>query len=444
MERLDTLVIGTGAAGQTVAAELAEAGLAVAITDDRPYGGTCALRGCEPKKALYSAADAVHRARTTLGVTGAATLDWPVAVAFKRTLTGPVTDSVERYLTDAGVKLLHGGARFTSAGTVEVGGVAYAPDHVVIATGAVPAPLPFPGAKLVIDSEALMELDALPARILFIGGGYISFEFAHIAAAAGSQVTIVHRSNHVLGGFDPDLTALLAASYRKAGIEVRTGSAVTGVRESADAQRDVVLADGHSIACDLVVHGAGRIPALGGLGLDTAGVAHGPRGVVVDRSMRSPDNPRVFAIGDAAAEGPPLTPVAIAQARVAAAVILGDDKAVFTPLAIPSVVFSDPPLASVGLGEHEAHATGRSVVVHFNDTSGWTSSRRVGVRTSAAKVLVDGHTDEVLGMHLLGHHAEEVINVGALAIATGTTATDLKTMLWAYPTAGSDLVYLLG
>lgn len=444
MERFDVVVIGTGVAGQTAAGELAAAGKRVAVVDKREFGGTCALRGCVPKKVIFAAAEVAERAAAQAGngLSGTVRLDWPSLIAFKRTFTDPATRIAEEWLADAGAVALHGLARFVSADTIDVGGTQYAAEHIVIATGAVPRDLGIPGAELVTDSEGFMAAERIGSRVAFIGGGYISFEFAHMAAASGAHVVVFHRGARVLEGFDPDLAEMLTRAYRDAGIEIRLGAVVTEVR-SAGGALEIVCGNGDIVACDMAVHGAGRVPDFEGLDLDAAGIAHGPRGIDTDESMRSTTSPRVFAAGDAAGSGVPLTPVGIAQARVVVANILEPGSATFSPAVTPSVVFSDPPLASVGLTEEQARERGLDVEVKLTDTSSWASSRRVGQRISGAKTIVERGSGHVVGAHLLGHGAEEVINVFAAAIAGGLTASDLTGALWAYPTASSDIVYLL-
>jgi len=444
MEHFDVIVIGTGVAGQTAAGELASAGKRVAIVDRREYGGTCALRGCEPKKVLYAAAEAVERANGHVGrgLADAVHLDWPSLIAFKRTFTDPKPRKIETTLAEQGVITLHGEARFVSADTLEIGDATYSAQHIVVATGAVPMALRIPGEKLVADSETFMEAETLPRRIAFIGGGYISFEFAHIAAAAGVEATILHRSARVLREFDADLAGMLAESYREAGIGVRTDAPVTAVR-TVGGGLEAVLADGSVIECDMVVHGAGRTPDLAGLELDVAGVAHGRRGVEVDASMRSTTNPHVYAAGDAAAAGAPLTPVGIAQAKVVVRNIVAPGSAVFEPGLVPSVAFSGPPLASVGMSPEEAESAGLDIDVRFTDMTEWASVRRVGALVAGAKIITERGTGRILGAHLLGPGADEVINVFAAAMRGGLTADDIRSGIWAYPTHGSDIVYLL-
>lgn len=443
MSDFDVIVIGTGVTGQTVAAELAAAGRRVAAVDRREYGGTCALRGCEPKKVLVTAAEVVERARSQQGngPAGDVRLDWPALIAFKRTFTDPAPQGIEAYLRGAGVETLHGEARFTGPASLSVGDAGYTADHVVVATGSRPMPLGIEGEDLVLTSEDFMAAEQLGERVVLIGGGYISMEFAHVAAAAGASVTVCHRGVHVLAGFDPDLADMLVDGYRSSGIDVRTEAPVRAVVRDGTALA-VELEDGTRIAADIVVHGAGRAPDLEALDLVAAGVAFGRRGIDVDQTLRSVSNPRVWAAGDAAGRGLPLTPVGIAQGRVVVRNILGE-RAEFDPAVTPSVVFSDPPLASVGLTEAQAADRGLDVRGSLVDRTEWAASRRVGDRVSGGRVLVDKGSDRIVGAHLLGQSAEEVINVFALAMTAGLTATELKAVPWAYPTAGWEIVYLV-
>ncbi|MCK8114506.1 dihydrolipoyl dehydrogenase family protein [Anaerosoma tenue] len=443
MERFDVIVIGTGVAGQTAASELAAAGRSVAITDSREYGGTCSLRGCEPKKVLFTAAEVVERARNQKdhGLEGALRLDWSSLLAFKRSFTEPVPGRIEEWLAGAGVTLLHGPARFDGPDVLDIGGVRYSADRIVVATGAMPRPLRIPGEEHVLDSEDFLAAGHVGPRVVFVGGGYVSFEFAHIAAAAGAKVTILHRGPRVLEAFDPDLADMVVSGYRSAGIDVFTNATVTEVRDD-DGMFTVVCEEGLEVSAETVVHGAGRVPAISGLGLEAAGIEHGRRGIEVDGRMCSVGNERVYAVGDASATGAPLTPVATAQARVAVADILEPGSAGFAPPVTPSVVFSDPILASVGMTVEQAEAQGIEVEAKLTDTSGWAASRRIGQQVSGAKTIVERGSGRVVGVHLLGHTAGEVINVFAVAMACGQTASDLKRAIWAYPTGASEIPHL--
>lgn len=438
----DVMVIGSGAAAQNVVPRCAEAGLRVAVVDRLPYGGTCSRRGCDPKKVLLGAAEAVGRARMLAGagLVGEPSIEWPVLMARKRTFTDPVAPRIEGWLGGSGATKLHGEARIVSEGEVEIDGQRHRARDIVVASGARPMPLGVAGEELVTTSDEFLELDELPPRVVLIGGGYISFEFAWLARMAGREVTILHRSARALKAFDGELVASLVERYRALDIRVRLEAPVTGIRR--DTTGLVVESPTGDVAADLVVHGAGRMADVDRLGLEAIGVAYGRRGVHVDERMRSVSNPHVWAAGDAADVGRALTPVASRQGKVVAAGILGEDAS-YDGRAVPSVVFSDPPLAAVGMDTAEAGESGGAVTVKRVDMSGWLTQRRLGQTHGGAAVVADAASGRLLGAHVLGVNAEEVINVFALAIRQELTVQDLLATTWSYPTATSDIPYML-
>ena len=444
--RFDLVVVGTGVTA-AVASRCREAGWTVAVIDSRPFGGTCALRGCIPKKILVGAAEAVHAARDLAGhgVRDGVALAWPELIGFKRSMIEGTPRRVEEAWAKIGVEQVHGRARFVGPATLAVGDDRLVGRRIVIAAGAIPAPLPFAGAERVTTSEQFLSLDRLPPRVVFIGGGYVSFEFAHVAARAGVEVTIVHRGVRPLEAFDPDLVALLVKRTRELGIRVELDTAVHAI-DAAGAGlvvRAVQRGTARHFEADLAVHGAGRIPEIDDLDLDVAGVEREKRGVEVNEFLQSVSNPVVYAGGDAAASGPPLTPKADHDAGVLVGNLLEGNHRTVDYRGIASAVFSIPPLASTGLSEAEARARGINVRVNRQDTSSWFNTRRVGETVSAFKVLIDESTGQVLGAHLLGPHADEVINLFAVAVRLGLRADDLKQTPFAYPTMSSDIRFML-
>jgi len=275
-------------------------------------------------------------------------------------------------------------ARFEGPTTIAVGDHVLEGRRVLIAAGARPADLGIEGREDLVTSEQFLELDVLPPRVLFVGGGYISFEFGHVAARAGARVTIIHHGARPLNAFDPDLVDLLVARSRALGIDVRLGAAVTKIHKAATGFTVHAEAQGTTLQmeAEMVVHGAGRVPEIDDLNLDAAGVTWDRQGVAVNEYLQSVSNPAVYAAGDAAASGAPrLTPVAGHDGRIAAANLL-DEKNRQTPdyAVVPSVVFTIPPLASVGLLESVARRRDLAFDVHHGDTASWYSSRRVGHR----------------------------------------------------------------
>ena len=448
MERqFDLVVVGTGVTS-AVASRCREAGWTVAVIDSRPFGGTCALRGCVPKKILVGAAEAVQAARD-LGGQGVraegVTLAWPELMRFKRSMVDPTPERVEQAWAKAGVEPFHGRARFVGPTTLAIGEDRLVGRRILLAAGAKPAPLPFAGAERLTTSEEFLNLDRLPSRLVFVGGGYISFEFAHVAARAGAEVTILHRATRPLEAFDPDMVDLLVKRTRELGIRVELDTEVRGV----DAAAGGVVVRGRQnggerrFEADLAVHGAGRVPDIDDLDLEVAGVKRDKHGIIVNQFLQSVSNPAVYAGGDAAANGPKLTPKADHDVLVLTANLLQGNHRSPNYEGIASAVFTVPPLASSGLSDAAAHTRGLRFRTNRQDTSGWFNTRRVGETVSGFKVLVEEETDRVLGAHLLGPHADEVINLFALAIRHNLTARDLQTTMFAYPTGASDIGYMV-
>jgi glutathione reductase (NADPH) len=437
-EHYDVVVVGSGSAATSIASECKGAGRSVAIIDEKPYGGTCALRGCDPKKVLVGAADVVDWARRMKGhgVAGDIRIDWPELMRFKRTFTDPVPKQRATSFEKEKIEAISGSARFVAPNRISVNGREVEAGHIALACGFRPATLNVPGEAALLDSEGFLNLDELPQRIVFVGGGYIAFEFGHLAARAGAEVTILHRGQRPLEGFDPDLTDRLVTETRAAGIRVELGAAVDRIEGTT------VYAGGKSYPSDLAVNAAGRVPNLDHLDLKTGNVAADSHGITVDEFLRSTTNEIVYAAGDCAATGnPALTSVTGYEGGIAAANILKPESRKIRHRTIPSVVFSIPPMARAGLSEHEAVKQGLQYEAHTHDSSSWYTSKRIAERCSGSKVLIEKGTDRILGAHLLGHGCEELINLFALAIEAGIPATTVREMLFAYPTAGSDIRY---
>lgn len=445
--RFELVVIGTGSAASAVAARCRKAGWSVAVIDELPFGGTCALRGCDPKKVLIGNAEAIEWARRLAGKgvrQDGLRIDWPELMRFKRSMIAGVPERKEEGFRKAGIEIFHGQARFTGPTTLDVAGQRLEGKRVLIASGAKPVPLGIVGEELLTTSTQFLELDELPAHIAFVGGGFISFEFAHVAIRAGAQVTILHRGPRPLSLFDPDLVDRLVEKSRMLGIDLRLDTSVTRIERAAGR---FVIHGRHdeketSVEADLVVHGAGRVPAVDDLDLHAAGIDAAGRRIRLNEFLQSVSNPAVYAAGDAAA-GPALTPVAGYEGRIVAANLLEGNHLRADYSVVPSVAFTIPPLAAVGLTEDAARQRGLRFRTNLVDTSSWYSSSRVGETHSGSKVLIDEESGRILGAHLLGPSAEEMINLFAMAMRTGTTSSQIKEMLFAYPTHGSDMAYMV-
>lgn len=443
----DVAVVGSGSAG-TQAALLARAGgRSVAVIDERPFGGTCALRGCDPKKVLVYAASVLDDTRRLANrgiIEAPAKLDWAALMRFKRTFTDPVPEQRAQTYADAGIVAMHGRAQFTDPQTLRVGDDRVRAKHVVIASGAQEVHVA-QGDDALLTSESFLDIEELPDSLLFAGGGYIAFEFAHVAARAGAHVTILHNNSHPLAGFDADVVDRLVAESRAIGIDVelnapvirieRTERGVTAYAKHDDGERMYTAKAG--------VLAAGRKPNLDGLALEAAGVERTKKGVKVNEFLQSVSNPHVYAAGDAADAGAlPLTPVAGDTGEIVAHNLIHGNtrKGDFRGLA--SMVYTIPPLGSVGLTEAQAHERGIAIEVHAGDMTEWYSTRHVAGRAAFYKLLLEKRTGKLLGATIFGPHAQEQINVLALAIRHALDARAVAAALFAYPTGASDLQYL--
>lgn len=443
----DLVVIGGGTAARVTAMRTRAAGWRVAVIDYRPFGGTCALRGCDPKKMLISGAQAIEAAQRMRGhgVEGELHINWPELIAFKRSFTDAVPKKQEASYADKGIDTYHGKARFTGPQSLEVNGERLNARHNVIATGNKPMPLPIDGAEHLIDNEAFLNLEQLPKRIVLVGGGYIAAEFAHIAARAGAKVTILQRGPRILKGFDPDLVGWLMEKFEAIGVDVRTRSEAKAIAKVGNSYRVSIASEGgqESVEADLVVHAAGRIPDLDELNLPTAEVAVEKGRLVLNEYLQSKSNPSIYAAGDASGTGPALTPVSSYEGKIVVANLLEGNHQKPDYHGIPSTAFTLPPIARVGLSEEEAKEQGLKFRVKSQHTPGWFTNRRVRETAAGFKVLVEEGSERVLGAHLLGPHADDTINLFALVIRQGLTAQAIKDTMFAYPTGASDIGYMV-
>jgi glutathione reductase (NADPH) len=446
MKHYDLIVLGTGGAGYQVAEKCQQAGWSVAVVNEGPFGGTCPVRGCIPKKVLSGTAEVIDTNRRfgELGIVAKQPeLSWPELIKFKRTFTDPVPPSTKKGLRELGIDVFAGSPRFTGTLRLEVNGEQLEAKKVHIAVGAKPAQLPIEGFEHLITSDDFLELDELPKRIVFVGGGYISFELAHVAARFGAEVTILHGDNHPLPAFDRDIIQELLAASKAAGIIVELNAKVQKISKQAGVFT-VTTDNGRAFNADLALHGAGRPPAIDRLNLEASNVAYDQnRGILVDEYLRSTSNPAVSAAGDAAAAGPPLSPVAGVQGAIAADNLLGKSHKQPGYHSTPSVIFSTPPVGKVGYLESEAKEKGISFNVITNNLSGWFDSQRLNLKHTKSKILVEKTTQKIIGAHLIANHAEDLINYFSLAIEHGLTPEQLKAPIFVFPTPSDDLRSML-
>jgi glutathione reductase (NADPH) len=427
-QQYDLVVIGTGTGASGAASRCRAAGWRVAVIDHLPFGGTCALRGCDPKKVLVGAVEAVDHTRRMQGhgiSGGKPAIAWNDLMAFKRSFTGPVPAMKEKSFAKNGIDAYHGRAKFCGPRSVEVNGEVLEGRFVLIAAGSVPMHLGIAGEKHVITSTDFLELDQLPKRIVLLGGGFIAAEFANIAAQAGAQVTVLEQMDRMLAPFDPDLVGWLMEKFVEIGIDVRLQTRVTAIEKDSEGLTVRASSNGKDelFKADLVVHAAGRVPDLEPLDLARAGVTTVKGRLALNEFLQSVSNPAVYAVGDAASSGPPLTPVSSHDAKVAAANMLNGNHTMPDYLGVASVAFTDPPIATVGMSEQQVRDSGVKFRIQSEKSSNWYTARRVAEKTYGFKVLVDEATDRVLGAHLIGPHCDASFSTASsMPRATASTA----------------------
>ncbi|MAC66278.1 MAG: pyridine nucleotide-disulfide oxidoreductase, partial [Flavobacteriaceae bacterium] len=415
IEEFDVFVIGTGTAGKGVAKDCAEAGWKVAIADNREYGGTCPNRGCDPKKVLVGITEIIERSQNMLGlgISKMPEVNWEDLQKFKYKFTGAIPAATEKDLAALGIKMYHQSPKFLDENTLSVEGKTVKTKKIVIATGNKPMPLKIPGAELMLNSDDFLELEKLPESMIFIGAGYIGMEFAHIAARLGVEVTVIDTEPRPLSNFDEDMVAHLTEASEAIGIKFifnAKASKVEKLRKYLRVTAETKNGEEISAKAELVFNTAGRVPSIDELELEKGNVAFSNKGITVNEHLQNTTNPSVYACGDVSnSEGLPLTPLSSQESRVVSANLLGKynkTEAHYPPQ--PSVVFTLPNVASVGLSEQQAKERGFDYVVKHKSVPSWFNSKRIANQYYAFKVIKDKETEKVLGAHLVGPDAGEM------------------------------------
>jgi glutathione reductase (NADPH) len=440
---VDLFVIGGGSGGVRAARIAAGHGARVMIAEEYRMGGTCVIRGCVPKKLLVMASHVHQEIEDAAGfgwTIPQATFDWPTLIANKdqeiARLEAAYTTNVEK----SGARIVKARAVFEDAHTIRLGtGEMVRARIILIATGGAPNHgTAFPGIEHVISSNEAFHLAALPKRILIQGGGYIALEFAGIFAGLGSDVTVVYRGDNILRGFDEDVRAHLRDEMEKAGITILTGCTVNKIDKHG---RDFTshLSNGSSIGSDQVMFAIGRHPNIRGLGLEKAGVAINPNsGITVD-SFSQTSVPNIYAIGDVT-HRLNLTPVAIREGHAFADTVFGKRSVQVDHAGVPTAVFSQPEVGTVGLTEAQARAQFSHVDIYkasYRPMKSTMSGRDTRV---LMKLVVDGTSDRLLGCHIVGDGAAEIVQVVAIAVKMKATKADFDATMALHPTAAEELV----
>jgi len=441
---VDLFVIGGGSGGVRAARIAAGHGARVTVAEEYRLGGTCVIRGCVPKKLLVYASHVRHEIEDAAGfgwTIPSATFDWPTLIANKdkeiARLEGIYASNVEK----SGARIAKSRAVFEDPHTLRLAtGEVVRARYVLIATGGAPNHgEAIPGIEHVISSNEAFHLAKLPKRIVIQGGGYIALEFACIFAGFGSDVTVVCRSDNILRGFDEDVRVHLRAEMEKRGITILTGSTVIKVDKHGDDYTSH-LSNGSSVASEQVMFAIGRHPNVANLGIEKAGVAINPAngGIAVDGFSQT-SMPNIYAIGDVT-HRINLTPVAIREGHAFADTVFGKRPVQVDYADIPTAVFSQPEVGTVGLTEAEARARFSHIDIYKSDFRPIKATLSGSAIRVLMKLIVDARTDRVLGCHIVGPEAAELVQVIGIAVKMKATKADFDAIMALHPTAAEELV----
>ncbi|MGH8536740.1 MAG: glutathione-disulfide reductase [Gammaproteobacteria bacterium] len=440
---LDLFVIGAGSGGIRAARTAAELGARVAIAEPRHLGGTCVNLGCVPKKFLVYGShyrDDLSEAPAYGWSVREPAFDWGRLIANKDAQTARLRQHYERLLRAAGVTIIHGRAQLVDAHTVAVDESRYSVRFILIATGSRPMRPDIPGPELTVSSDEAFSLPHFPKRVVIVGGGYIAVEFAGIFNGMGAHTTLIHRGPLFLRGFDDDARGFLAEQMQKKGVEFRFDIEVRALTRIPGGSR-VSLSTGEDLEADLVMYAIGRVPQINGLGLDALGIAKTERGAIVVNDEYRSSVPSVYAIGDVI-DRVRLTPLAIAEGMAVSRCLFGNAAHGVDYDNIPTAVFSQPELATVGLTEVSARARFDQIKVYkarFTPLKYTLSGRD---EWAFVKLIVAAPSDRVAGAHMVGPEAAEVIQGIAIALKAGATKAMFDATLGIHPTLAEEFVTL--
>jgi len=441
----DLFVIGGGSGGVRAARMAAQRGARVVLAEAAALGGTCVNVGCIPKKLYSYAAHFAQDFRDAAGYgwhVADARFDWATLKANRAAEIARLNEVYHQLLINAGVQLLSGWATLADPHTVQVrtedGSRRWTARHILVATGGQPMVPDLPGREHVATSDMVFDLEPFPQRLLVVGGGYIACEFASIFTGLGSRVTLLYRGDQILRGFDHEVRQFTAREMGKHGVDIRTHVEVRSV-DRTTAGLLVTLADGSTLAADTVLYATGRVPNVAGLGLEAGGVQQGQDGAItVDRHYRT-SVPSIHALGDVTARLQ-LTPVALGEAMVLVDRLFGAGERRLDYEFIPTAVFTHPTIATVGYGEEEARQRFGAVTIFRTDfkplkhTLGGSSERTL------MKLVVDTATDRVVGLHMVGPEAGEIVQGFAVAMRAGATKAVFDGTVGIHPTAAEEFV----
>jgi glutathione reductase (NADPH) len=441
----DLFVIGAGSGGVRAARMAAQRGARVVVAEAAQLGGTCVNVGCIPKKLYSFAAHFADDFRDAAGFgwsVGEPTFDWAALRANRRKEIARLNGVYRQLLTGAGVRVVEGWARLSTSHTVEVqtamGHQHYRAKHILVATGGRPTVPSFPGCEHVVVSDGMFDIDPFPQRLMVVGGGYIACEFASIFNGLGAKVTQLYRGEQVLRGFDDDVRGFIAQEMRKHGVDLHTNADVAAVEKHGHCFK-VTLQDGRKMEVDAVLYATGRVPNVAGLNLEGVGVSQGKDGaIVVDRHYTT-NVPSIHALGDVTARMQ-LTPIALAEAMTLVDHLFGAGKRDMSYELVPTAVFTHPNIGTVGYTEARARQHFGAVTVYKSEFKALKHTLSGSNERTFMKLIVEDATDRVVGLHMVGADAGEIVQGFAVAMKAGATKTVFDATIGIHPTAAEEFV----
>lgn len=438
----DLFVIGAGSGGVRASRMAAAMGVRVAVAEDRYLGGTCVNVGCVPKKLFVYASHYAESFAEAQGFglnSGDIAFDWP-------TLRDNKTREIERLngiynnmLVNSGCTLIDGRATLVDAHTVAVGDKTYTAERILVAVGGWPNIPQFPGNEHVISSNEVFFLEEFPKRALVVGGGYIAVEFAGIFAGLGAQTSLIYRGDMFLRGFDNEVREFTAKEVAKKHVDLRFGTNIEKIEKAADGTLTAYLTDGSTVEADCIMYATGRVPNVANLGLEGLGIEQGKNGAIVVNDQFQTTVPSVYAIGDVI-DRVQLTPVALAEGMALVRNLYGNQNQQVDYDLIPTAVFCQPNIGTVGLTEEQAREQYSNIDIYKSDFRAMKHTLSGSEERTFMKMIVDRDTDKVLGVHMVGPDAGEIIQGIGVALKAGATKAVFDSTIGIHPTAAEEFV----
>jgi glutathione reductase (NADPH) len=438
----DLFVIGAGSGGVRASRMASSFGAKVAVCEDLYMGGTCVNVGCVPKKLYVYASEYSRHFNESKGFgwsTGEIAFDWATLRDNKTEEISRLNGIYDGILSKANVEVMKGRGRIVDQHTVEVNGKKYTTERILLAVGGWPFIPDFKGREHVISSNEVFDLETFPKRLVVVGGGYIAVEFAGIFNGLGSEVSQLYRGDMFLGGFDNEIRDFAAQEIAKKGVNLRFNTDVTSIEKQADQSLKVNLNDGSSIIADAVLYATGRKPQLEDLGIENVNITLSDKGYIKVNEQFQTSEPSIYALGDATG-GMELTPVALEEGMTLARALYNNQSYKLDYSNIATTVFCQPNIGTVGMTEEQARSVYSNVVKYRSSFRAMKHTISGSDERTLMKLLVDGDTDKILGVHMVGPDAGEIMQGIAIAIKAGATKADFDATIGIHPTAAEEFV----